>query len=185
MLSVCCVLHVVNLNTPSFTTSFFVYRPFLLKLSYFAVTFDNEEGSLGTQNHTFSRETTNGPVQLAGCATEFRSGCCNSGFQAKNNYSERHSLLEPEHWNTSSTTNELSHHQDTHIYTPSSLHCFYAARLHLICLAVFVRIMLTIDYGVMFGEVSYPYVNCARVEQHVIDSDMKLDNCKFIGGIMC
>jgi len=113
---------------------------------------------LGTQNHTFSRETTNGPVQLANSATEFRSTCCNSGFQAKSTYSERQSLLEPEQWNTSSTTSELSHHQDTHVYTPSSLHCFYAARLHLICLAVFVRIMLTLDYGFMFGEVSYTYV---------------------------
>jgi len=131
-----------------------VYRPFSLKLPYFAVTFGNEEGSLGTQNHTFSRQTTNGPVELPSSAIEFRSSCCNSGFQAKSNYSERQSSLEPEQWNTSSTTSELSHHQDTHIYTPSGLYCFYAARLHLICLAVFVRIVLTIDHGFMFGEVS-------------------------------
>lgn len=122
------------------------------------MTFGNEEGSLGTQNHTFSRQTTNGPVQLASSATEFRSACCNSGFQTKSNYTERHSLQEPEQWNTSSTTSELSRHQDTHIYTPSSLHCFYTARLHLICLAIFVRIMLAVDYGCMFGEVSYAYI---------------------------
>jgi hypothetical protein len=114
------------------------------KLPYFAVTFGNEEGLLGTQNGTFARQTTNGPVQVAGSATEIRSGCCNS---------ESKSLLEPEHWNTSGTTSELSHHQETHIYTPSSLHRFYAARSHLICLAILVRIMLFVDYGFMFGEV--------------------------------
>jgi hypothetical protein len=135
-----------------------VYRPCLLKLPYFAVTFGNEEGSLCTQNHTFSQQTTNGPVQLARSATEFHSGCCNSGFQAKSNFSERQSLLEPEQWNASSTTSELLHNQDTPICTPSSLHFFYATRLHLICLAVFVRIMLAVDYGFMFGEVSYAYV---------------------------
>ena len=122
------------------------------------MTFGNEEGSLGTQNHTFSRQTTNGPVKLATSAIEFRSSCCNSTFQAKSNHSERQSPVEPEEWNISSTTSELSQPQDTHIYTPSGLHCFYAARLHLICLAVFVRIMLTVDYGFMFGEVSYAYV---------------------------
>jgi hypothetical protein len=136
----------------------FLYRTFSLKVPYFAVTFGNEEASLGTQNHTFSRQIANGPVQLASSATEFRSDCCNSGFQAKRDYSKSQSLLEPEEWNTSSTTSELSRHQETHIYTPSSLHCFYAARLHLICLAVLVRIMLTVDYGFMFGEVSYAYV---------------------------
>lgn len=146
------------MNTLAFTTSFFVYRPFSLKLPYFAVTFGNEEDSLGTHNHSFSRQTTNGPVQLASSATEFHSGCCNSRIQAKSNYSERQSLREPEQWKTSSTTSELSHHQETHIYTPSSLHCFYAARLHLICLALLVRIMLTVDYGFMFGEVSYAYI---------------------------
>jgi len=147
------------MNTPAFTTSFFffLYRPFSLKWPYFAVTFGNEEGSLGTQNHTCSRQT-NGPVQLASSAIEFRSSCCNSGFQAKSNYSERQSPLQPEQRNTSSTTSVLSQPQDTHIYTPSGVHCFYAARLHLICLAVFVRIMLTVDYGFMFGEVSYAYV---------------------------
>lgn len=150
--------HVVTLNTLGFTTSFFIYRTFSLKLSYFAVTFGNEEASLGTQNHTFSRQTANGPVQLASSATEFRSDCCNSGFQAKRDYSESQSLIEPEQWNTSNTTSELSHHQERHIYTPNSLHCFYAAKLHLICLAVLVRIMLTVDYGFMFGEVSYAYV---------------------------
>jgi hypothetical protein len=124
------------------------------------VTFDNEEGSLGTQNHSFSRPTSNGPVKLAGSATEFRSGCCNSEIQAKNNYLERPSLREPEQWNTTCTTSELSHNQETHIYTPSSLNFFYAARLHLICLAILVRIMLTVDYGFMFGEVSYTHLLC-------------------------
>jgi hypothetical protein len=137
---------------------FFVYRPFSQKLSYFAVTLGNEEGSLGTQNHSFSQETSNGPVKLPSSATEFRSGCCNSGIQPKSNYLESQSLQEPEQWITTSTTSELSHHQETHIYTPSSLHCFYAARLHLICLAFLVRIMLTVDYGFMFGEVSYTYI---------------------------
>jgi len=146
------------MNTTAFTPFFFfVYRPFSIKLPYFAVTVGNEEGSLGTQNHTFSRQTTNGPVLLASSAIEFRSSCCNSGFQAKSNYSERHHL-EPEQWNTCSTTSALSQPQDTHIYTPSCLHYFYVARLHLICLAVFIRIMLTVDYGFMFGEVSYAYV---------------------------
>lgn len=121
------------------------------------MTFDNEEGSLGTQNHSFSRPTSNGPVKLASSASEFRSGCCNSEIQAKNNYLERPSLREPEQRNTTCTTSELSHNQETHIYTPSGLNCLYASRLHLVCLALLVRIMLTLDYGFMFGEVSYTF----------------------------
>jgi hypothetical protein len=113
---------------------------------------------LGTQNGTSSPQTANGPVKVASSATEIRSGCCNSGYPVTGNYSESKSLLEPEHRNTSGTTSDLSYHQESHIYTPSCSHCFYAARLHLICLAVLVRIMLIVDYGCVFREVRYAYV---------------------------
>lgn len=127
-------------------------------LSSFAVTLGNEEGSLGTKNGTFSRQTTNGPVQLANSAVQIRSGWCNSGHAIKCSYSENQSSLESEHGSTTSQTSESSDRQETHVYTPSSLRCFYAARLHLVCLAVLVRIMLIVNCGFVFGEVRYVYV---------------------------
>jgi hypothetical protein len=127
--------------------------------SSFAVTFDNDEGSLLTQNGTSSRQVTNGPVQLitssAGYITESRGVGCNLGHPVKRNRSESKTLPEPEYLDTLSTTSELSKHLETFVSTSSNFHYLCAAKLHLICLAVLVRILLLVNYGFMFGEVRY------------------------------
>lgn len=118
------------------------------------VTFDNDEGSLLSQNGTSSRQVTNGQVQQiassAGFIAESRVGC-HLGQPVKSNRSKSNTRLEPECFGTLSSTSELSKHMETFISTSTSFYYLYAARLHLICLAVLVRIML-VNYGFMFGE---------------------------------
>jgi hypothetical protein len=122
--------------------------PILMKknISHIAVTFDNDEGSLLIQNGTSSRQVTNGPVELSACyTTESYGVSCN--------------LEHPEHFDTLSTTSELSKQIETLFSTSWNNNYLYAAKLHLICLAVLVRIMFLLDYDFMFGQVRYMYFN--------------------------
>jgi hypothetical protein len=153
------------------------------------VTFDNDEGSLLIQNGTSSRQVTNGQVQLiassAGYVAESRAIGCSLGQPVKNSRSESKTRLEPEYFGTLSSTSELSKHLETFVSTSSSYHYLYAAKLHLICLAVFVRIMLLVNYGFIFGEVRYVYFSMLftrnRMQTTVKKSHvMKLDELNIL-----
>jgi hypothetical protein len=118
------------------------------------VTLSNEDDSLVIQNGRFSRQTTNGPVQLIADSTQIHDEYCNLGHTAKANCMES-KIRAPKYLDTYSTANGLSQDQEARISTSSSFYFLYAAKLHLICLAVLVRIMFIVNYGFVFGEVRY------------------------------
>jgi hypothetical protein len=122
------------------------------------VTFDNE-GSLLSQNGTCPQQVTNGPFQKAGFAgyTAESRVTCNLEHTVKSGRSESKTCLEPEYSDTSTTTSELTKHLETYVATSYNFHYLYAARLHLVCLAVLVRIMFLFNYDFMFGQVRYMY----------------------------
>jgi hypothetical protein len=142
---------------------------FYQELFHVAVTFGYEGGSLVTQNGAFSRQTTDSPSQLtSSSAIEIRRDGCNVEHSIKSNYSGSKTRLEPEYSATSVTTNELSQDQERPVSSSSSFRFLYAAKLHLICLAILVRIMLLINYGFIFGEVGYIYFIVPNYNSHRI-----------------
>jgi hypothetical protein len=131
------------------------------------VTFDNDEGSLLTQNGTSSRQVTNGQVQViassAGYVAKSHAVGCSLGQPVESDRSESKTRLEPEYFGTLSSTSELSKHLETLTSASSSYHYFFAAKLHLICLAVLVRIMLIVNCGFIFGEVRYICISVFQI----------------------
>jgi hypothetical protein len=120
------------------------------------VTFNNEDDSLVVQNGGLSRQATHGPVQLTADPTQNHDYYCNLGHTTKINCVES-KLRAPKYLDTSSTTSGLSQDQEATFSTLSSFYFLYAAKLHLICLAVLVRITFIVNYGFVFGEVRYIY----------------------------
>lgn len=96
----------------------------------------------------------NGSVQLAADCTQIHYDYCSLEHKAKINYMESKADV-PKYLDTHSTTSGLFQDQEAAISAPSTFYFLYAAKLHLICLAVLVRIMYIIDYGFIFGEVRY------------------------------
>jgi hypothetical protein len=139
------------------------------------VTFDNDEGSLLSQNGTTTRQVTNGQVQQiatsVGYIAESRRVGCSLGQPVKSKRSENNTRLEPEYFDTLSSASEISKHLETFISTSTSFHYLYAAKLHLICLAILVRIMLLVNCGFMFGEVRYMYFSVQDSDSHVMKFD--------------
>lgn len=87
---------------------------------------------------------TNGPVELSDYTTE------SYGFSSN--------LEHPEYFDTLNSI-ELSKQIKT-LFSPSwNNNYIYAAKLHLIFLAILVRIMFLLNYDFMFGQVRYMYFN--------------------------
>lgn len=139
------------------------------------MTFDNDEGSLRTHNGTSLRQVKNGEVQLIasslGYVAESPAVGCSLGQSVKCYRPEIKTLLEPEYLGTLSSTSELPKRMETFISTSSSYHYVYAAKLHLICLAVLVRIMLLVKCGFIFGEVRYVYLSISDSYSRVMNLD--------------
>jgi hypothetical protein len=114
------------------------------------VTFDKDKGSLLTQNGTSSRQVTNGPAQLSACA----------GYTTESP-GVSYDLQQQECFNTLSTTSQL-------IPTSWNKNYLYAAKLHLIGLAVLVRIMFLLNYDSMFGQVRYMYFSIKDSDSNVL-----------------
>lgn len=125
------------------------------EIFHFAVSFSNEDGSYVSQNCRLTRQTTNGPVELTTNSTQSREDC-NLGYRTKINHVES-KIREPKYLDTSDATNGLYQDKETPVPRASICHFVYDVKLHLICLAGLVRILLIIDCGFIFGEVSYFY----------------------------
>ncbi|PSN54929.1 hypothetical protein C0J52_01676 [Blattella germanica] len=120
-------------------------------------TFSNEDPCPIAQNGAYLHNVKNGPVQQTSIDPEISGDDCffqhpggsNSTLLGRKSCKEKENpLLDQRNINKE----DLTEQRDEPQILPSNFYIFYSTKLHLICLALLVEVMLIIDCGFLFGK---------------------------------